>query len=287
MPEISVVIPAFNEAGTIGEVVRALKHLPGISCEVIVVDDGSTDATASEAEKAGADRVIRQQKNRGYGAALKTGVAYAINDLVATIDADLEHDPQDIIKLLEAMDAETNMVSGNRSNSKSFASRGLGKWLLRRVAEFLSREKIPDLNCGLRLFRKDKFLAVCNLLPDGYSFSTNLTLAFFKNNFNVKFVPVTYTLRREGKSKVNLLKDGINTLGLIVRLITIYDPMRVFMPASIILFVIGLIYAVVMIIKNFNIPDGAVLLMVMGVFLFFFGLLAEQIAELRRQLKSK
>lgn len=287
MPEISVVIPAFNEAGTIGEVVRALKHLPDISCEVIVVDDGSTDATAGEAEKAGADRVICQRKNRGYGAALKTGVAYASNDLVATIDADLEHNPRDIIKLLEAMDAETDMVSGNRTNSKTFASRGLGKWLLRRVAEFLSREKIPDLNCGLRLFRKDKFLTVCNLLPDGYSFSTNLTLAFFKNNFNVKFVPVVYNRRREGKSKVNLVRDGINTLGLIFRLITIYDPMRVFMPASIILFVIGLIYAVVMIIKNFNIPDGAVLLMVMGVFLFFFGLLAEQIAELRRQLKSK
>ncbi|MCX7765132.1 MAG: glycosyltransferase family 2 protein [Candidatus Sumerlaeia bacterium] len=287
MPEISVVIPAFNESATIGEVVKALKHLPAIRCEIIVVDDGSTDATASEAEKAGADRVICMRRNRGYGAALKTGVAHCSHDLIATIDADLEHEPRDIIKLLEAMDDETDMVSGNRANSKSFITRGPGKWLLRQVAEFLSREKIPDLNCGLRLFRKDRFLTVCNLLPDGYSFSTNLTLAFLKNNFNVKFVPVTYTLRREGKSKVSLLRDGINTLGLIMRLITIYDPMRVFMPASIILFIIGLIYAVVMIIKNFNIPDGAVLLMVTGVFLFFFGLLAEQIAELRRQLKSK
>lgn len=281
---ISIVVPAFNESETIIEVVQSLRKLNYPDKEIIVVDDGSTDGTADKAHTAGADKLVRHRKNHGYGAAIKSGVKNAQYEIIVTFDADLQHNPEDILKLLEHLDDQTDMIVGDRSAIEPVSSRKLGKWLLLRVAEFLSRERIPDLNCGLRVFRKSAFFEVVSLLPDGFSFSTNLTLAMLKNDFVVKYVPVSYRPRTKGESRLNTITDGFNTLTLIFRLITIYDPMRVFLPVSISLFLLGLLYGVVMVLVKFNIPDGAVLLMVVGVLLFFFGLLAEQISELRRNL---
>ncbi len=283
---ISIIVPAFNEEETIEGVVRALREIKGFEKEILVIDDGSSDKTAYLAERAGADKVIRHRHNRGYGASLKTGVQHARYDVILTFDADLQHDPADVPKLLEHLDNDTDMVAGDRSGSEPFSHRSLGKRLLRTVAEFLTEEDIPDINCGLRLFRKEKLLSVLPLLPDGFSFSTTSTLAFLKNDYGTKFVPINHTPRRGGASQLNLVTDGINTLTLIFRLITIFDPMKVFLPASVFLFVAGLIYGLFMILVTFNIPDGAVLLMVVGILLFFFGLLAEQISELRRHLKK-
>jgi len=285
MKSVSIIVPAFNEAETITQVVQALRELNHINKEIIVVDDGSTDATAEKAHTAGADKVIRHHKNRGYGAAIKTAVNNARFDIIVTFDADLQHNPEDILKLLEHLDDETDMVVGDRSAVEPISYRKLGKWLLQRVAEFLSRERIPDLNCGLRVFRKSSFYDILSLLPDGFSFSTNLTLAMLKNDFTVKYIPISYKPRQKGVSRLNSITDGLNVLTLIFRLITIYEPMRVFLPVSVTFFILGLLYGVIMVVLTFNIPDGAVLLMVVGVLLFFFGLLAEQISELRRNLK--
>ena len=281
---LSVVIPAYNEATTIGQVITRIKRLEGFDTEIIVVDDGSTDETSENADACGADRVIRHRKNMGYGAALKTAIHHARHDLVVTIDADFQHDPADIVLLCKNLDEETDMIIGDRSQNEAASHRTAGKWLLRHVAQFLTREKISDLNCGLRVFRRDRFLSVVSLLPDGFSFSTNLTLAFMKSGYGVKWIPIHWNARGGGKSRVNPLTDGINTLTLICRLITLYDPMRVFLPVSAALFILGFIYAAVWVIWFFNIPDGSVLLMVMGVFLFFFGLIADQISHLRRSL---
>ena len=286
MKSVSIIVPAFNEAETITQVVQALRELNHINKEIIVVDDGSTDATAEKAHTAGADKVIRHRKNCGYGAAIKTAVNNAQFDIIVTFDADLQHNPEDILKLLEHLDDETEMVVGDRSAVEPISYRKLGKWLLQRVAEFLSRERIPDLNCGLRVFRKSSFYDILSLLPDGFSFSTNLTLAMLKNDFTVKYIPISYKPRQKGVSRLNSITDGLNILTLIFRLITIYEPMRVFLPVSVTFFILGLLYGVIMVVLTFNIPDGAVLLMVVGVLLFFFGLLAEQISELRRNLKK-
>lgn len=285
---VSIIIPAYNVEGSISTVLEGLRAWRD-RAEIIVIDDGSTDRTAEIAERAGV-RVIRHRVNKGYGAALKTGIRAAQGDVIVMMDSDGEHNATYIQALLDAM-PDNEMVVGARSKgSHAPLLRRPGKWILGKVANYLAETNIPDLNSGLRAFRKDIVLRFMPILPNGFSFTTTLTLALFKEGYNIAYVPIT-TTPRVGKSTVDPIRDGINTLMLIIRIIALFDPIKVFLPMSIALFLIGVVYWIASgvyryvsnIVPAFHIPTGAMLMMLSAVIVFMFGILADQVSAMRRE----
>ncbi|MEW5720550.1 MAG: glycosyltransferase family 2 protein, partial [Chloroflexota bacterium] len=237
---ISIIIPVYNEEAVIGSVLEGLRDWRA-RAEIIVIDDASTDRSAEIAERAGV-RVLRHRINKGYGAALKTGIRAASGDIIVMMDADGEHSAAQIQCLLDAM-SDNDMVVGARSKgSHAPLLRRPGKWILSKVANYLAQANIPDLNSGFRAFRKDVAKLFLHILPNGFSFTTTLTLALLKEGHNIAYVPITTTARVGSQSTVNPIRDGINTLMLIIRIIALFDPIKVFLPTSIALFLLGIVY---------------------------------------------
>lgn len=280
---ISIIIPAFNEEKSIGNVLNGLRYWRE-RAEIIVVDDASTDGTADIAASAGV-RVLRHSRNKGYGAALKTGIRAASGDVVLMMDADSEHNATQIGALLDAL-GENDMVVGARAKG-SFTPfiRRPGKWILGKVANYLAQTKIPDLNSGLRAFKRDVANRFLHILPNGFSFTTTLTLALFKEGYNIVYVPIVTTKRVGSPSTVNPIHDGFNTIMLIIRIISLFDPLRVFVPTSVFLFLAGVAYWALDIYlrQRVNIPTGAVLVILASVIIFMFGILADQVSAIRRE----
>jgi glycosyltransferase involved in cell wall biosynthesis len=222
---ITIIIPAFNEQASIDGVLDGLREWHE-RAEIIVIDDGSTDRTAEIAKSAGM-RVIRHSINKGYGAALKTGIRAASGDIIVMMDADGQHCAEQIEPLLDGL-GDNDMVVGARGKGSHtpFVRKPL-KWILGQVANYLAQTKIPDLNSGIRAFRSDVARSFLHLLPNRFSFSTILTLAFLKEGYNIGYVPIVAT-PRVGKSAVNPISDGFNAVLLIVRIIALFDPLRVF-----------------------------------------------------------
>ncbi len=284
-PGLSVVVPAFNEAGVVGPVLDALlaelRRL-GIPHRVIVVDDGSGDGTREVLAARDDVRVLRHPVNRGYGASLKTGIAAAEHDRVLFYDADGQFRPQDIEALYtEALEAD--MATGRRgADSDAPWLRRPGKRILSLTANYLARRRIPDLNCGFRVVRREHLVRYAHLLPDGFSASTTLTLLMVKGGYDVRFVPVRIE-RRVGTSSVNVLSDGFDTLMLIVRLITLLDPLRVFLPASAVFFAAGFLWGTRYFLVGRGLSVATLFLFISGVLTFLIGLLADQVSALRRE----
>ena len=235
---ISAVLPAYNEASSIAEAVDGLRACLGQLAgpyEIIVVDDGSSDETSQAAERAGA-RVHRHSLNRGYGAAVKTGVRLAQYPWVLLMDADGSYPPESVRDLAAQRDV-ADMIVGARTKpgAKVPTARRPAKWILRRVAEFLSGRKIPDLNSGMRLFRKDLFEESRRLLPDGFSLTTTMTLLFFSESRHVEYVPIDYYVR-EGSSKFRPIRDTWNLILLLIRTVLLFNPLKIFVPLSLFLF---------------------------------------------------
>lgn len=282
---LTIVIPAYNEADTIAEVVKELKS--GLSeVPVIVVDDASTDDTGKRAADAGADKVIRHKTNRGYGAGIKSGARAAETEFIATYDADGQHDPASLRKILEVR-GDYDMVIGARSTRNQNLSRLFGKKILFSVANMLAGEKIPDLNSGLRVFRREYLLQYIHILPDGFSLSTTITLAMLKDHLDVHFEPVNVKVRGGGRSTVRFLRDGYRTFILILRIIMLFDPLKVFLPISFLFGIIGGVYGLIWLVLYQNIPDGAILLIISSITFFLFGLLADQISSILRHFKPR
>ncbi len=243
---VTIVIPAYNEANGAGPVLEelfsALDRLldPAISVEVIVVDDGSTDGTAEVLSTFSEPRlrIIRHPRNRGYGAALKTGISQAAHPWILITDADGTYPNEHIPEILALRDGH-DMVVGSRTGKISQIPllRRPPKWVLRRLASYLSRTDIPDLNSGLRVMRREDVLEFENILPDQFSFTSTITLAMLSAGHYVKYTPINY-LRREGKSKIRPIADTLNFLRLIVRTIMYFDPLRIFIPVAA-LFILG------------------------------------------------
>ncbi|MCK5800821.1 MAG: glycosyltransferase family 2 protein [Deltaproteobacteria bacterium] len=283
--DVSVVIPAYNEEAGIGDTLTELvasTNAHDRRYEIIVVDDGSADRTAEIAQAIDGVRVIQHRRNRGYGAALKTGVLAAEGETVAFYDADNQFETEDLHRMIDELD-NCDAALGNRTaKSHTPFSRKGGKKMLGWLANYLARQKIPDLNCGLRAMNRNLLLEYIHLWPTGFSASTTTTLVLLKEGYDVSFVPVTVK-KRVGTSTVKIFRDGFNTVLLIIRLTTLLDPFRVFIPTAVGLFLIGLFWGGFYMAAGHGLSVGGLFLLVSGVNIFFFGLLADQIAALRRE----
>lgn len=283
--DLTVIIPAYNEAEAIGHVVSELLEA-AVGTRVIVIDDGSEDSTGDIAEAAGA-MVIRHRRNRGYGAGLKTGMRAAKTGYVAMYDADGQHRPEDLVRLFSAAGQHDAVIGARDKESYQAASRRPGKWLLGKIANALVGQKIPDLNSGLRVFRREVIMRYLHLLPDGFSASTTSTVCMLQRGYDVVFLPIT-TRKRVGKSNVRQIRDGLNAIFLMIRLIILFNPTRFFLPPAVLLILIGLVYgAVTAIREGLGVPTLALLLVSTGLITGMFGLLADQISSLRRELFEK
>ncbi|MGI8588792.1 MAG: glycosyltransferase family 2 protein [Chloroflexia bacterium] len=277
---LSVIIPAYNEGEAIGSVLEKIRRLKP-AAEVIVVDDGSSDNTAEAALAHGA-RVVRHPYNKGNGAAVKSGLRAAGGEVVLLLDADGQHQPEDIERVLAGI-GEYDLVVGARTMGTSRGLlRDLGNAFFNRLASYLVGRDIPDLTSGFRAMRHPLIMEFIHLLPNGYSYPTTSTLSFIKAGYNVQFVPIR-ARKASGKSQIKLVRDGTKFIVIILRIVTLFSPMKVFLPLSALIFLLGLSYGI----WNFalhashRIPNGVVLLLMSSVFVFLFGLISEQIAAMR------
>ena len=271
----SVVIPAFREQAAIGEVVRAVKAAAAWR-EVLVVDDGSDDETAARAEAAGA-RVVRHPYNKGNGAAVKTGIREARGEVVLLMDADGQHEASEALALVAGI-GSYDMLIGARSAGDQSAFRAFGNAVFNALASWLSERPIPDLTSGFRAARRDRLLEFLHLFPNGFSYPTTSCLAFLKAGYSVGFLPVR-ARPRVGRSKIRPLRDGVRFLLIILKIVTLYSPLKVFFPIAAASFVTGVAYGLWNVWSRGKIPMGSALLIQLAVVVFLFGLVSEQIAS--------
>ncbi len=273
---VSIVIPAYNEEEGITEVVHQIQALPE-PVELIIVDDGSTDRTGERAAAAGA-RVIRHPQNRGYGASLKTGILASRGPSVVITDADGTYPNERIPDLISRLE-ENEMVVGARTGSNVAIPwiRRPAKWFLNRLADYLSETKIPDLNSGLRAFRRETVLRFFGILPSGFSFTTTITLAMHANDLRVAYLPIDYHAR-QGRSKIRPFQDTLNFLALIIRTILYFRPLKIFLPVSGLLFLAAAGILVYSALFTEKIMDASVSITLMTAFqMGAIGLLADLI----------
>jgi glycosyltransferase involved in cell wall biosynthesis len=275
---VSIVIPAYNESAAIAAVVRALSASAAWR-EILVVDDGSSDDTAAQAAATGAC-VIRHPYNKGNGAAVKSGIRAAKGDFVLIVDGDGQHQPADAHRVIEPL-GEYDLVVGARSGrTQAGLTRRVGNALLNRLASYLSNHAIPDLTSGFRGARRDHLIEFLPLLPNGFSTPTTTTLAFLRAGYNVKFEPVD-ARARVGTSKIRLSSDGPKFLLIMLRVMTIFSPLRIFVPLAAGSAAAGIAYGIWTVAVDGKIANGSVLLLMFAVIVFLVGLVSEQIAALR------
>lgn len=275
-----MIIPAYREAESIADVVRGVRAvLPHV--EVIVVDDGSADGTGEKGEAAGA-RVIRHPYNKGNGAAARTGIRHATGDIVVMMDGDGQHDPQDIPKLLDPFPGYDMVIGARDRKGQAGLGRGFGNWLLNRFAGYLTSFPVQDLTSGFRAFKREMILPYLHLFPNGFSYPTTSTLAMLKAGANVCYVPIHVRERQKGKSSIRFVKDGSRFFIIILKLVTLFSPMRIFLPISGFFAAMGITYSVITLSQG-RFTNMAALLLIVAVFVFLMGLLAEQLAAIHTQ----
>jgi len=283
---ISVVIPAYNEEKAIGPVIDEVRESMDGSdyrYEILVVDDCSTDRTAAMAETKGV-RVVRRAVNGGSGSSRKTGVLAAHGEIVVMLDGDGTYTAADIPKLLEHMPAY-DQVNGARTSEEGTLKwlRTPAKWVIRKLACYLTRTRIPDLNTGLKAFRRDVMLEYLWVLPKGFSCVTTMTLAFLCNGYSVTYVPTTYK-KRIGKSKFHPIKDTTNYLGTVMRMVMFFKPLRMLGPLATAILVASIIsgFYHALIAKTRTLQEMDIILFVAGVVTLSIGMLAELVVRQRQ-----
>jgi len=279
--KISVILPAYNEGENLKELLPQIYEVLGEGIEIIVVDDASTDNTSEIAESYKA-KVIKNPYNMGNGASIKRGIRQANSDIVVLMDADGQHLPQEIPKLLKEID-KFDMIIGARHNSYQVWWRRLANKIYNILASYVSGIKIKDLTSGFRAIKREKALEFLYLLPNTFSYPSTLTLAFIKAGYPVKFVPVKVLPRKRGKSKINLITDGVRFLGIILKIAVFFSPLKVFLPLSLLFFLLGLGYYLYTFIHFHRFTNMSALLFTTSVIIFMLGLISEQIASLRME----
>ena len=267
-----------NEAPAIGALVTRL-HACGRWREVIVVDDGSSDGTAQVALAAGA-QIIRHPYTKGNGAAVKTGIRHATGDFILIIDADGQHAPDEAERIITRL-GEYDLVIGARAPSThATPGRRAGNALLNGLASYLTGIEIPDLTSGFRGARRDCLREFLHLLPNGFSTPTTTTLAFMRAGYNAAFEPV-HARPREGRSKIRFTRDGARFLAILFKVVTLFSPLRIFGPISLLSLLAGMGYGIWNVVFVGRIPNGAVVLILFAVVVFLAGLVSEQVSALR------
>ncbi len=275
---VSVVIPAYNEGPVIAEIITALAAA-GPWREIIVVDDGSSDGTGDHAARAGAI-VVRHPYNKGNGAAVKSGIRTASGEYILIIDGDGQHSPADARRIVARLGEYDLVIAARSSSTQATQARRVGNTALNQLASYLTERDIPDLTSGFRAARREHLREFLHLLPNGFSTPTTTTLAFIKAGYNVAFEPVE-ARQRLGSSKIKFARDGTKFFLIILKIVTIYSPMRVFVPLSLVTFALGVLYGVWNVAVHARIPNGAVLLILFAVGVFLVGLVSEQISAMR------
>jgi|TARA_R100000081_G_C4812885_1_gene172529 glycosyltransferase involved in cell wall biosynthesis len=271
-------LPAKNEAAAIGQTVsRVVTLLP--EAEVIVVDDGSKDSTAEIAFEAGA-KVVSHPYSKGNGAAIKTGARTASGDVIVFMDADGQHDPADIQRLLDRINEGCDLVVGARQRgSQASVGRGLANGFYNRLATYMTGHNVEDLTSGFRAVRADKFREFLYLLPNGFSYPTTSTMAFFRAGYSVAYEPI-HAAQRVGKSHIKPLKDGVRFLLIIFKIGTLYSPLKLFAPVSVIAFLIATLWYGYTLVMDGRFTNMSALLYTGSVMVFLMGLISEQITAL-------
>ena len=286
MLPVSIVIPAYNEAAAIGPTIEAIHQMmvqTGLDGEIIIVDDGSKDGTGDAAAASPHVRLFRHPQNKGYGAALKTGIRQAQHDVVLITDADGTY-PIDMIPHLVQQMEQYDMVVGARTgeNVQVRLVRRPAKYALTRLANYLSGVEIPDLNSGMRAFKRDIVVGYFRLLPSGFSFTTSITLALLTNDYNVLYVPIDY-FKRTGQSKIRPIRDTINFFSLVVRVVLSYRPLRVFVPVAIVFLIISSIKVLYDIqAYDFHIATSTVVMLTLTFQTIVLGLIADLVVSLHK-----
>ncbi|MGH7887777.1 MAG: glycosyltransferase family 2 protein [Candidatus Binatia bacterium] len=279
--ELSIVIPVFNEAPNLAELIGKIRLLPLPSAEIIVVDDGSTDGSAAVALSAAAN-VVRHPYNIGNGAAVKSGMRAAKGKWILLMDGDGQHKPEDIPKLL-AEAANYHMVVGARGKgSKLRFHRYVANSVYNLLASYVTQFKVQDLTSGFRLLSRRDALRFIDLLPNTFSYPTTLTLAFLRSGLTVKYVPIQ-SLYRAGQSKISLITDGIRFLLIITKIATLFSPFRVFLPVSLFFFLAGMANYAYTYFTEYRFTNMSVFALTTAVIIFMLGLISEQIALLRME----
>ena len=275
---VSIVIPAYNEDESIADVVAVLRSAASWR-EIIVVDDGSTDGTAACAASAGAT-VVTLPYNMGNGASVKNGIRRATGDFILIVDADGQHPPEEALRIAARL-GEYDLVIGARSaETQATHARRAGNGALNQLASYLTGREIPDLTSGFRGARASALREFIHLLPNGFSTPTTTTLAFLKAGYSVAFEPI-HARQRTGQSKIRLARDGTKFLIIIFKIVTLFSPLRIFLPISVASFLLGVGYGVWNVVMHARIPNGSVLLILFAVVVFLVGLVSEQISALR------
>lgn len=279
--KISIVLPAKNEALSVGLTVRRIREcMP--NAEIIVVNDGSTDDTAQIAEQASA-RVVSHPYSKGNGAAIKTGARAAGGDIIVFMDADGQHDPADIRRLLEKMEQGNDLVVGARQKgSQASLGRGLANGLYNRLATWMTGHRVEDLTSGLRAVRASKFREFLYLLPNGFSYPTTSTMAFFRAGYSVAYIPI-HAAPRIGKSHIQLLRDGTRFLLIIFKIGTLFSPLKIFAPVALSMFLLASGWYGWTWWHQGRFTNMSALLYSGSVMVFLMGLISEQITALMYQ----
>ena len=283
--KVSVVIPAFNESENIGDLVQTiLQRYPDF--EVVVIDDGSEDNTAEVAADSGAI-VYSHPYNIGNGAAIKSGIRAATGEIFVFMDGDGQHNPEDIAKLLEHM-PEFDMVVGARvKGSQASVGRGIGNRIYNWLGSYVSKFAIQDLTSGFRAVKADVARSFVYLLPNTYSYPTTITLGILRTGRSVKYVPIKTQPRRKGSSNIRLFHDGVRFFMMIIRICTLYSPMRVFLPVSFIMFLLGSLRYLDSYITEGRFTNMSALLYVASIIIFMMSLISEQICHLRFERRER
>jgi len=275
---ISIILPAKNESAAIGATVAGIRQYYPYA-EVIVVNDGSTDNTAEVSEAAGA-KVVHHPYSKGNGAAIKTGARAASGEIIVFMDADGQHDPADIPRLLELIEQGHDMVVGARQRgSQASMGRGLANGLYNRLASWMTGHRVEDLTSGFRALRANKFREFLYLLPNGFSYPTTSTMAFFRAGYSVAYVPI-HAAQRIGKSHIRLLRDGARFLLIIFKIGTLFSPVKIFAPVALAMFLLASGWYGYTLYNFGRFTNMSALLYSGSVMVFLMGLISEQITAL-------
>jgi glycosyltransferase involved in cell wall biosynthesis len=277
--KLSVIIPAYNEAGTIGDLVSNIRSLYPDS-ETIVIDDGSSDNTADVAKAAGAE-VFSHPYNIGNGAAIKSGIRVAQGDTLVFMDADGQHNPEDIRRLIEHVPLYDMVVGARSVSCQASLGRALGNKLYNWFASYVAKFSIKDLTSGFRAVKTNVARNFLYLLPNTYSYPTTLTLGVLRSGMSVKYVPIKTRKRKTGRSNIKLIHDGVRFFMIITRICTLYSPMRVFLPVSFAMFMMGLLNYLYTYVTRSRFTNMSVFLFVAAIIIFMMSLISEQICQMR------